>query len=111
MKTFWLIIIQLELDHVEYFKTWTYNPDSSGINFLDHGLNIVLISHHLDHDLVFWWIIIMWTSDTCSNVYVCRRNKQLGYSVLFLSYNILYGRDNTKYLNISRVQDFLELIE
>ena len=25
---------------------------------LDHGLNIVLISHYLDHGLAFWWIYI-----------------------------------------------------
>ena len=26
--------------------------------FLDHGLNIVLISHYLDRGLSFWWIFL-----------------------------------------------------
>ena len=26
--------------------------------FLDHGLNIVLVLHYLDHGLEFWWVYV-----------------------------------------------------
>ena len=31
-------------------------PGALELIILDHGLNIVLISHYLDHGLAFWWI-------------------------------------------------------
>ena len=41
---------------MEYSKLEPVTLITLELIILDHGLNITLISHHLDHGHVFWWI-------------------------------------------------------